>query len=299
MNRRVFLQTTGSIAGIGLISGGLLIRRTYAIDTLAREMVDETLPLVSESWQNELETVPEKACNEVRKFFHQKCLNVDAFLEVLSGDNLQRELRSLRKDYEREEVVMREFCRHVVSGDAILQHLKDLATELGKNLDESWAGACKQVSTQWTESHGFTNAAEYEILSMRTRELMLKNLRATARNLRSGQDLALGETFTEVGRAALLLIPIKRIGKGGAQVAVPHYIVEALRPYCSYLSEKVGSQNENVQREMSKKLSQLGNHIGDECKKVMTEKVSFLHIIRKMTLMEIARGLAKQQVQFI
>lgn len=299
MNRRAFLQTTGSIMGVGLISGGLYIRHRYMVDNLAREMVEETLPFVKELWQAELKTVPETAREEVRQFFHLKCLNVDHFLQVLTGHDVQAEIRSARKDPEREEIIMREFCQHVVSGDEIKDHLTKLAGRLGKSLDDSWANSCREISQQWSNQHGVSYASDYEILSLRTRESMIKHLRASAKSFRGEQELALEQNFTEVGRAALLLIPLKKIGKASARVAVPSYFVEAVRPHCSYLGQLAASNSRKSLEQMTTKLSELGNHIGAECEKVMFQKVHHLHTVRHISLMEVARNIAQQQIQYI
>jgi hypothetical protein len=90
MNRRRFLREGIAGGAMAVGAGGfLLVRRSNARAEMNSRLLNDALPPLTSSSLRELQTLPVRAREEVRRFFHGKCLNVESFIShICSGHPL-------------------------------------------------------------------------------------------------------------------------------------------------------------------------------------------------------------------
>lgn len=298
MNRRRFLRVSlvlGGLAGAGTLC---FVRHGQARAALRAKLLAEALPLLTSSSAQELQTLPSRAREGIKRYFHGKCLNVEGFVSHVCSTAFRERLGRCQTSKEREECFFQAFCGRVATEAEILNQVETTAAELGSELDTTWDRFCAGLAGKWNAhvtSYGSSLAAED--LIARTNDTIRSELGQTVRQATSGdQAPALGQAVEEIGRSAVLLLPLVRLGKAGLAVGLPVFVVLAAKPVWDYITALLEDRRKDRQAEISGRLALLGNHVGAEFESEVRRRLADLHAWRELSVREAARRLAEERI---
>lgn len=202
MNRRRFLREGIAGGAIALGAGGFLfVRRTQARADMTSRLLDDALPPLSGNGLRELNTLPVRGREEIRRYFHGKCLNVEGFVTQICSDQFAERLGRCRTQDEREGCFLHAFCGRIATDAEILNQVETIAADTGSELDSGWDGYCTELRGRWnTCIQGYGSPLATEELSHRLGAMIRAELAQAARQALSAyQRPAVGET---IGRSA-------------------------------------------------------------------------------------------------
>ena len=96
MNRRRFLKTGAVVGGCALTGvGGCAVavglgswgRKTYAASVLKQKLISDVTPVLKAKADSEIQALPVRAREEIKTWFHGKCLNVAAFTKEICASS--------------------------------------------------------------------------------------------------------------------------------------------------------------------------------------------------------------------
>lgn len=276
MNRRKFLSASATAGGLVLLGGGFWARQAYARSRLRRELVRLSAPVLTSKAHKELLTLPGRAREEMRRYFHGVCLNVHGFVREVCSPEFADRLAGCAAPEQQQEQVLLAFMREVVAEAQVLNRVQVIAEDVSADLDRNWAGCCTELANKWDAS-----LKEYRVtvtateLTDRMTPLLTAGLReAVARAESAGRRPALDEAVTRVGKSALLLLPLSA---EAPWLGWPLFAVLALRPVFDYFIARVRDRADDLQWAVSDKLAQLGNRMGSEFEAEMRNRITDLH----------------------
>ncbi len=302
MNRRRFLRE-GVAGGLLAVGGGgfLFARRARAREALAASLLGDALPPLVARASVELNTLPVRGRDAIKRYFLGRCLNVEGFVtEVCSGGFAER-LGRCRADAEREACFLAAFCGRVATADEILFRVETIAGELGGELDAAWAAYCAETSGRWdARVRGFGPPLEASALSGRLGGLIRGELATAARQaMAEGQRPALGKTIGKIGESAVLLLPLVEFGAPGLKVGIPLFFLLAARHVWDYVAAQLDDRRGDYQAAISARLALLGNRAGAEFERELRGRLTDLFTWREQSVRETARRLAEERVSLI
>src|SRR4051794_11168614 len=107
MNRRRFLWNGTALGGLALgVGGSLFHRRSQARAEMTSRMLDDALPPLVTKSVKELQERPVHAREEIRRFFHGKCLNVANFVSRICSPTFGEQLGRCSTSEEREACLL-------------------------------------------------------------------------------------------------------------------------------------------------------------------------------------------------
>src|SRR5437588_2416748 len=150
MNRRRFLRES-AVGGALLLGGGgyFFFRRSQARAAMTSRLLADALPSLAASSLGELSKLPVRAREEIRRYFHEKCLNIGPFADYLCSHTFGERLGRCRSPEEQEVCFLQAFCGRVASEEEILNHVKVIAADIGNEMDMAWAAYCTNLSGRW------------------------------------------------------------------------------------------------------------------------------------------------------
>src|SRR5439155_5056368 len=87
MNRRQFMTSAGwATLAVGTPAGYLFFRRQQLRAEARERLLAEALPPLNTLSSGHLARMPERAREEVRRFFYGKCLNVESFVSHICSN---------------------------------------------------------------------------------------------------------------------------------------------------------------------------------------------------------------------
>src|SRR5437867_3352798 len=114
MNRRRFLREGLAGGALALGAGGLLlVRRNQARAAVTSHMLGDALPALSTKSQEELNRLPARARDEIKRYFHGKCLNVEGFVSHICSDSFAERLGRCSTADQRLACFFEAFCGRV------------------------------------------------------------------------------------------------------------------------------------------------------------------------------------------
>jgi hypothetical protein len=260
MNRRRFLLVSTGVLSCG---GGLLwASAAYARNSLRTLLVEEAAPVLSRQHAEDLQRLPQSASEQLRIWFHGPCLNAVAFAREISSLPCLERLRACPTRELREQCVLNAFTARVVSTAEILNRVDQTAEAIGAELDRGAAACYRQIAERWDRAVRPYGRALSEDFSVRIEDAVRQTLAEALREARAqGEMPAAGETITEVGKAAIQLLPLAPVAP---ELAIPVFFLSALGPLMTFVLTRAGAAEaqEDLQAATSAQLALLARDLG-------------------------------------
>ena len=315
MNRRHFIRTGVACGVLGVVGAGggtafLFVRRNQARAETTSHMIDDALPVLNESSLKELQTLPARARDEIKRYFHGKCLNVEGFVTHIYSDEFAERLGRHRTPNEREACFLQAFFARVATDAEILNQVETIAADVGSELDSDWAASFAAVSAKWNtriSGHGRPLALD-DVVDRLDGTIRTELAKAAQEAISTYQRPAVGETIRKIGESALLLLPLCDVkasaSKDGASVTfnpmvVPVFFMQAARAVWDYIMGRLSDHHEEQQAAISGRLALLGNHVGAEFEQEIRQRLTDLQTWQERSLRETAARLAEERIGLI
>ena len=302
MNRRHFLSGSVIAGGLAVGAGGFLfVRRTQARTELKERLLDEAMPPLTTNALRELQTLPARAREEIKRYFHGKCLNVESFVSHICSTNFRERIGRCHTRDECEECFLQAFCSRVATEAEILNQIDTIATEVGSELDIAWSSYCAQLSSKWSvriKSYG--SPLTVDDLTVRLSGLIREDIRQAIQKVATGTQVpALGQTIDKIGHSAVMLLPLVRYKQMGMAVGIPVFLVLAAKHVWDYIMARIDDPRDDYQAAISGRLAMLGNRVGAEFEREVRQRLSDLHTWQERSLHETASRLAEERVNLL
>ncbi len=283
MNRRQFLTSAGwGALAVGVPGGYLFFRRGQLRAEARGRLLDEALPPLDQLSTTHLTRMPQWAREEIRRFFHGKCLNVESFASHVCSSSFVEQVGRCRTNEQREECFLAAFCSRVATEVEILNHVETIAGELGAELNAAWQTYCERLSDAWKPqltALGSPSMSSDHLLNA-TAASIRGDIQAMVRTANANRLPALGESLENIGKSALLLVPLAFCGEAGLAVGLPLFVISGIRSLWDYIWSRWDDRRADFQAAISGRLAMLGNRIGDGFQQEMRLRLNDLHTWR-------------------
>lgn len=311
MERRRFIQQGVAGGALALGAGGFLfVRRGQAREAMTAGMLNDALPPLNVGAGKQLNSLPARGREEIKRFFHGKCLNVHGFVSHICSNNFVERLGRCRSQEEKEACFLQAFCSKVATEAEILNHVETIAAEVGSELDDEWTIYCGEVSSRWNARvSGYGSLLKADELTNRLGGLIRDEMGQAARQAASANRRpAVGETIGKIGDSAVRLLPLAvvSVAVAGPTVAVaanplviPVFFILAARHVWEYIMGRLDDPRGDYQAAISGRLALLGNRVGAEFEREVRERLTDLHTWQERSLRGTASRLAEERVGLI
>ncbi len=275
-NRRRFLEVLGTVGVAGGIGAGLYGRAQWQRAALAGAMLHDAQQVMVPREQRELQTLPVRARNEIRDWFHAHCLNASEFAYEVCSPSFAERLAACGTEELKQQCVANAFLARVVSAEEVQERLQVIAQELGNELDASWRGCCQELSLRWQMQ---ISGGGYEVSLPRDLAARLDQLvRHSLNEAMQTADGSLAPSFTDavssIGTAALLAVPVVVVIP---ELALPAFFVRALWVLVEYVVRLVSGRVQGLQAEITHRVAMLGRRLGSEYESELRHCIGQLH----------------------
>lgn len=298
-DRRRFLKRASEKSAVLLLGGGLFsarfAQRAHARHTLTADLLSRSLPVLNRSETDELSTLPPRAHDEIRRYFHGVCLNVHGFAEHICSNSFATKLAQCAGDEQKHALLNVAFSQKVVTGTEVLNRVDTIAREVGVELDRNWSTVCEELNDSWKLALKPTSSSgeRLDLLSL-TDEIILQNLNeARSKAYPVGQRPAISQPIAEIGMAAILLLPVAVFGP---EVAFPLFVARALSSAWSFVLGRLAHRAADYQLAISEHLSVLGNRVASECETEIRNRIADLHAFQQRAIELAATNKAREIV---
>src|SRR5262245_14071976 len=149
MNRRAFLSSAATAGGLALLGGGFWARQAYARSQLQQQLMHHATPLLTAKAHKELNTLPEQAREDMRRYFHGVCLNVHGFAGEVASPAFAERLARCTNRQQQQEMLLLVFMREVVTEAQVLNRAQGIAEDVSRDLNRNWAACCQELADRW------------------------------------------------------------------------------------------------------------------------------------------------------
>jgi hypothetical protein len=299
MNRRRFLRegVVGSAVVLGT-GGVLLFRRNHARADFAARLLDDAVPPLTDQALAQLNSLPARGRDEIRRYVHGKCLNVEGFVSHVSSDDFAERLGRCRTAEERNAAFTVAFFSRVATEPEIVNQVEVIAGELGGELDAAWSGYCAALAGRWRRAvNSAKGTAAFDDLGANLGGLIRADLsRSVELAAAAGRRVALGQTVEAIGKSAVLLLPLALIGPAAEAIAVPLFVVTACNAVWEYVADRLTDRKGDLQTTISALLAGLGNRVGAEFEREIRLRLTDLHTWQDQAVRAMANRVAAEQV---
>jgi len=264
-------------------------------------MLDDALPSLTASSNKALYHLAGRARDEMKRYFHGKCLNVEGFVtRICSNDFMERVSRCDTTD-EKEACFLQAFCSRIATDAEILDRVEMIAAEIGGELDDEWTTYCAELSLKWNARiRGYGSPLTADELTTRLTGLIRDDLGQAARSAMSdSQRPAVGDTIGKIGESAVLLLPLVRLGKIGLLIGIPVFLMLAAKHVWDYFIARLDDRRGEFQTAISSRLALLGNRVGSEFEREVHHRITDLHTWQEQSIRSTAIHLAQERVSLI
>jgi hypothetical protein len=298
MDRRTFLRRAVPAGGVLLLGGGFWAHQAYGRSKLRRELIRLANPLLTTKAHDELLNLPVRAREEMRRYFHGVCLNVHDFVAEICSPPFAERLAECTAPAQQQEQVLLAFMRQVVTETQVLNKVQLIAEDISHDLDRNWATCCGELANKWDLSiKEYRTTVTATELTDRATPLVQNGIRqALARARSATQRPALGEMAGDVGKAALLLLPV---AAAAPWIGWPLFAVLALKPVITYFVDQVRDRSRELQWAVSEKLAYLGNQMGAEFENEVRLRIADLHKWQDQAVEKAAQQQAEQLIRLL
>jgi hypothetical protein len=302
MDRRDFLRKMPLVLGLAAAGGGAVYaRRYYHVHKLRDSLLAFAEPALTKLHFGQINTLPRQGAEEIRRYFHGRCLNVGNFVQQICGKPFRDRILACSTADQREQCFMLAFCEQVATPEEMNHQVQVIAEDLGKQIDTAWATYCTDVCRRWNGSltqYGSMLRAEEFSHSVETR-IRTEIDRACREAERSMILTSLGGTLVSVGKSALLVLPVFSFGTPGWLLGIPLFVVLAARDVWNYIASLFIDPKPGLQERVSAKLAQLGNRIASEFERQAREALADLHRWQHDAVRDQADKVARDRVGWI
>ena len=284
INRRRFLvKLSGAGSSVLICGAGLSARymqQAHARQSLKRELLAASSPILNTKENEELAILPQQAQQEIREYFHGICLNVHGFTQHVCSNRFAEMLNACVNDERKHDLLNTAFSQKVVPAIEVLNRIDAMAEEIGAVLDRNWIKVCGQLNGSW---NGFlkstTPAAPRLNLAVLTKATILKELEASRSRIHPlGQRPALSQTVFDIGKSAILLLPV---AVSEPALAFPVFLIQALRSTWAYVLGRLSHRADDYQLAITEHLATLGNRVGAKCEEEIRKRIADLHTFQQ------------------
>ena len=280
VDRRRFVSEGAAVGLIALGGAGtLLYRRSQAREALTSHMLKEALPSLDASAAKGLNALPVRAREEIKRYFHGKCLNVEGFVTHICSNQFAERLGRCRTPADREACFLHAFCSRVASEAEILNQVETIADDIGSELDSAWSSYCGECGPAGTRaSRVMAPGVAADELQSRLDGMIRTELEQAARLAMAGnQRPAVGETIGKIGASAVMLLPLVPVAPLGLQVGIPLFVMLAAKHVWDYAMGRLEDRRAGYQAAISGRLALLGNRVGAEFEREVRLRITDLH----------------------
>jgi hypothetical protein len=299
MNRRQFVTSAGwASLAVGVPSGFLFLRRGQLRAEARGRLLDEALPPLDQLSTTHLTRMPQRAREEIRRFFHGKCLNVESFATHVCSSSFVEQVGRCRTNEEREACFLAAFCSRVATEVEILNYVDTIAGEMGAELNAAWQTYCERLTDAWKPqlaALGSPALSSDQILNA-TGSFIRGEIQATIQSANANRLPSLGESLENVGKTALLLAPLAFAGEAGLAIGLPLFIVQGIRSLWDYIWSRWDDRRADFQAAISGRLAMLGNRIGDGFQQEMRLRLNDLHTWRTNAVRKQADNIVEARI---
>jgi hypothetical protein len=301
MDRRQFLTSAGwATLAVGTPAGYLLFQRQRLRAATRERLLAEALPPLDELSSGHLARLPQRAREEIRRFFHGKCLNVESFVSHICSNPFVEQVGRCRTSEEREECFLAAFCSRVATEAEITNHVETIAGEMGADLNAGWRHYCEQLSDSWRPQLAGLGAAPLssDQLLDTTGASIRSEIRAAVQTATANRLPALGETMEDIGKSALLLAPLAFCGEAGLVVGIPLFVANGIRSVWNYIWSRWQDRRGEFQAALSGRLALLGNRVGDGFQAEVRLRLNDLYTWRTSAVRNQAEKIVEDRIGF-
>ncbi len=295
-NRRMFLQSAAVGGGVVLLGGFGKYRSTQAARTeFQSKLLSEANPLLTEKVHSEMQSLPNRASEEIRTWFHGPCLNAANFAASVTSEGFCERLASCQNENERLNLFQIQFFRDVVSPDDILKRVHLIAEETGDELDQNWKSFCVTIAKRWNvHLRPYSLSLPDEWFDSLEPQIRLK-LDQSIKDARVlGQRPALGETFQKVGMSAVLLLPLVAAGPW----MVPVFVLAAIAPLYSYFWARFRDTSTEIRQTISRRVANLALRMSTEFREEVKNSISRLQQWQEEVIQITAKNHAENAISY-
>ncbi len=113
-----------------------------------------------------------------------------------------------------------------------------------------------------------------------------------------GQAPALGQTIGNIGKSALLLLPLVRFGKVGLLIGVPIFVVLAAQQVWEYVLGRLEDRRGDFQTAISARIALLGNRVEAEFERELRQRLTDLHTWQEKSVRETVSLTVEERVGY-
>jgi len=226
------------------------------------------------------------------------CLNVQPFISHICSDNFRERLGRCKTDDDRHECVLAAFCSRVAAEAEILNHVDTIATEVGSELDTNWGGYCRELSARWNVTiRGYGSPLTADAVTSRVSGMIRTELSEAVQSATTAsQTLAIGQSVGNIGKSAVMLLPLVRFGNVGLLIGVPLFVVLAGREVWNYVLRRLDDRRADFQTAISAKIALLGNRVGTELEREIRQRLTDLHTWQERSVRQTASQMIQERV---
>ncbi|MDY3560381.1 hypothetical protein R5W23_001615 [Gemmata sp. JC673] len=300
MERRQFIKQGLAGGALALGAGGTLFaRRSYGRDTLSKEMVDDAMPAFQTGANKGLNALPGRAREQIYTYFHGVCLNCQGFVAHITSKAFGERISRCGSKAEKELCFNEAFVTYTdASADAILRQIDIIATDIGGELDHEWNTYCADLSVKWkTRIGGRGTGFSADELTQRMSGLVRTGLEdALQQTSANHQNTALGNTIGAIGKSAVKLLPLVKLGKVGVAIAIPAFFILAAKHCWDYSMARLDDRRGEYQTAITDRISNMAARIGTEFEKDVRQRITDLHTWQESSIRETAERVAQEKI---
>jgi len=189
----------------------------------------------------------------------------------------------------------------VVTEVEVLNQVQTIAAEIGTELDTSWEACGREVASKWNmRLKDYGAPLPFDDFSNRVEQMIRQEMGDAVRHAwESAEKPALGQTIRKVGESAILLLPLARCGKPGLVIAVPVFVLLALKHTFDYVVGQFTDHSRDCQTAITERIAGLGKRVGSEFEREIRQRIGDLHAWQENALRAAARQQAEERISFI
>lgn len=300
IERRQFIKQGLAGGALALGGGGFLFaRRSYGRDALATGMVDDAMPAFHAGANKWLDVQPSRAREKIYTYFHGVCLNCQGFVAHITSKAFGERIGRCGSKAEKEHCFNQAFVTYTDASEAaILRQIDTIATEIGGELDDEWNTYCAGLSVKWnTRVGGRGSGFSADDLTQQMTGLVRTGLEdAVQQASASHQNPALGNTIGNIGKSAVMLLPLAKLGPVGVAIGVPVFFILAAKHCWDYSMARLDDRRGEYQTAITDRVSHMAARIGIEFEKEVRQRIADLHTWQESSIRETAARVAREKI---